>query len=187
MPAKATHAGHCQVCGARQMLPGGTLAKHGYTTRWGFFSGVCSGSGHLPFEQDTSLIEQAVARALAQAESLRQEAARIEAISDPNDVYDDVYHSGELGRFMVGYHEHHGRLETRGIQAHFIYKYGDKEMVYNTTQVATTPERLAQVAKVCNGHAANRRLAAAKQADEYVAWQRSRIKDWQPKPLIARD
>jgi hypothetical protein len=32
-------------------LPGGLLATHGYTVRFGFFSGVCDGSNQLPFEQ----------------------------------------------------------------------------------------------------------------------------------------
>ena len=40
---KATHDGECQLCGRMQKLPDGRLAKHGYTTRWGFFQGVCPG------------------------------------------------------------------------------------------------------------------------------------------------
>jgi len=53
----ATHDGHCQVCGSRQRLPQGKLAKHGYTHAVGFFSGTCYGSEALPFEQDKSLVD----------------------------------------------------------------------------------------------------------------------------------
>lgn len=48
---KSTHIGTCQICNAAQKLPGGRLASHGYTVRWGFFAGVCSGSNQLPLEQ----------------------------------------------------------------------------------------------------------------------------------------
>lgn len=59
---KATHSGHCQICGAEQKLPVGVLAKHGYTTKWGFFSGTCAGSGYQPFEQATDRILAAIER-----------------------------------------------------------------------------------------------------------------------------
>ena len=48
---KSTHIGTCQLCNAVQKLPGGRLASHGYTIRWGFFAGVCSGSHQLPLEE----------------------------------------------------------------------------------------------------------------------------------------
>ena len=57
---KATHKGECQLCGRTQLLPSGQLSKHGYTTRWGFFSGVCSGAHHLPFELSCDLIDGAL-------------------------------------------------------------------------------------------------------------------------------
>lgn len=56
-----THRGHCQCCGRVQAIergPGvtvdrGKIAKHGYTTQWGYFSGTCAGSGKpaLEFER----------------------------------------------------------------------------------------------------------------------------------------
>ena len=57
---KATHSGTCQICGRLQKLPSGRMAKHGYTTRWGFFEGTCPGSDHQPFELACDRIEAAM-------------------------------------------------------------------------------------------------------------------------------
>lgn len=51
MKNKATHYGTCQFCGSLQKLPDGVLAFHGYEIEWHQFTGGCSGSGRLPFEQ----------------------------------------------------------------------------------------------------------------------------------------
>lgn len=58
--SKATHRGTCQVCSRVQKLPNGVLAKHGYQVLGGFFEGVCFGSGHLPLEQDKTLVEESI-------------------------------------------------------------------------------------------------------------------------------
>lgn len=54
----ATHTGTCQVCGARQMLPYGVLAKHGYKVKFNIFVGVCPGADRKPLEQERSLADQ---------------------------------------------------------------------------------------------------------------------------------
>lgn len=77
--AKATHIGHCQVCGSRQKLPNGLLAKHGYTVDYGFFNGVCFGAGHLPFEQSKDLVVQDIARCVAMIETQREVIKAINA------------------------------------------------------------------------------------------------------------
>lgn len=51
MKTKGQHRGHCQRCGAIQVvLPNGTLADHGYTIPNGYFKGVCQGSHELPLQ-----------------------------------------------------------------------------------------------------------------------------------------
>ena len=182
--AKATHQGHCQVCGHCQMLPHGCLSKHGYTKRHGFFSGICMGAGHLPFEQDISLIEHAIKAAQERAVSLRAEAARLDTLADPNDVTRQVYHTGEIGRYNRGYMEHHGRIEIRDNRTVFVYKWGDKEMTDRMN--FTTQERLTYEALQENKQAAWRRSQMANEADQYVKWQQDRIKDWKKQPLIER-
>jgi len=60
----STHTGTCQACGRRQAvhINTGKIAKHGYTTDYGFFNGVCGGSDHLPLELDTAVNIAVVAR-----------------------------------------------------------------------------------------------------------------------------
>ena len=66
MSKTATHSGHCQACGRLQKLPGGVLSKHGYNVTHGFFSGVCVGSGSLPFEQSCELVKTFIVSAQTQ-------------------------------------------------------------------------------------------------------------------------
>jgi len=53
----STHTGTCQACGRRQAvhINTGKIAKHGYTTDYGYFAGVCGGADHLPLELDTAV------------------------------------------------------------------------------------------------------------------------------------
>jgi hypothetical protein len=60
MKTKATHYGTCQLCGSLQKLPNGVLASHGYQVDWNQFHGICSGSGHPPFEQSKDLATETV-------------------------------------------------------------------------------------------------------------------------------
>jgi hypothetical protein len=49
---KHTHVGTCQACARKHAvgITSGNLAKHGYTTRFGYFAGTCSGSDKAPLE-----------------------------------------------------------------------------------------------------------------------------------------
>ena len=57
MTTASTHTGTCQACGRRQAVhvKTGMIAKHGYTTEYGFFNGTCGGSDQLPLELDTAV------------------------------------------------------------------------------------------------------------------------------------
>lgn len=53
---RAEHFGTCQICFDEQLLPGGSLALHGYKRPGtGEIYGRCAGSGALPYEQDVTL------------------------------------------------------------------------------------------------------------------------------------
>ena len=71
---KHTHRATCQVCGNIQALNNGTLAKHGYTVDFGFFSGTCSGSDQSPIEFSTDLTRATIER-------LEQRAAAIDLLT----------------------------------------------------------------------------------------------------------
>lgn len=62
MTTASTHTGICQACGRRQAVHvnTGLIAKHGYTTEYGFFNGTCGGSDALPLELDTKVNLQTV-------------------------------------------------------------------------------------------------------------------------------
>jgi hypothetical protein len=64
MKTKGQHRGHCQKCGAIQVvLPTGKLADHGYTIPNGYFKGTCQGSSQLPL-QVSRVITDAIIRAM---------------------------------------------------------------------------------------------------------------------------
>ncbi len=57
--SKHTHRGTCQACGSVQAVSnaGGRIAKHGYTVDYGFFSGICAGSGCQSVERDLTKLD----------------------------------------------------------------------------------------------------------------------------------
>jgi hypothetical protein len=75
MTNASTHTGICQACGRRQAvhINTGMIAKHGYTTEYGFFNGTCGGSDELPLELDTAVNIGTVAAMIKFAE--KNEAA----------------------------------------------------------------------------------------------------------------
>lgn len=54
---KATYFGICQLCQSTQKLPGGRIAVHGYTVDYGFFHGICRGSGELPLNESVEFLK----------------------------------------------------------------------------------------------------------------------------------
>jgi hypothetical protein len=188
MKNKATHNGHCQVCGSGQKLPGGVLSKHGYTRRWGFFDGVCSGAGYLPFEQDISLIEGMIAWAEKDAARLREQAARERTENDPENCWYHAYIGDRKGYQWVRtrlYMEEqvlpYGTFSTMKMEHPGNYRNPNKhgERVHGGLPY----KDLAGAAQQCNNDHANYLEKEAVRRDEYAAWQRGRIKDWAPSEL----
>jgi hypothetical protein len=66
--------GHCQCCGHVQAT-GYTVAKHGYTVDFGYFSGVCHGAFLQPLERDRSHCDATIL-------DLRRRAPEDEAFAD---------------------------------------------------------------------------------------------------------
>lgn len=75
MNNKATHNGTCQACGRAQAYTRNGIAKHGYTTKWGYFAGTCPGSDHAPLELETAFNVQVVADIRAWADKQDAQAA----------------------------------------------------------------------------------------------------------------
>lgn len=101
---KATHQGHCQACNRIQMLPAGMLAKHGYEVAgYGFFNGICMGAGHLPLEQDKSIVEATITWAEGVIKSIRAEIARVAAEKGIHFAWVHVYKPATWSRRHSGY------------------------------------------------------------------------------------
>lgn len=73
------HRGNCQVCGRPQAVTTGVIAKHGYTVDKGWFSGTCSGSGHVAMQTDISLTTTTCSLIRADCDRLDGVAADLKA------------------------------------------------------------------------------------------------------------
>lgn len=71
--------GHCQRCGRQQAVKNGTMAKHGYRVRNGWFEGACSGHSFEPIERSRKTLDKTVEAIRAQCADLRQQADSIES------------------------------------------------------------------------------------------------------------
>jgi hypothetical protein len=192
MAKKATHFGTCQVCRAVQKLPNGKLAKHGYTTRYGFFSGTCFGSDFLPLEISCELVKVAKKRALDRARDLREQAADYRALdySDVTTAWVYVYRPAQSRYEQSGY-----RWEQQEIEAETKH-YSDGEaytIFYRVTPKgrnridtysmdhATT---VAEMARTLNEKYVRECLEkTAVQAEIYAKSCDEIIKNWKPAEL----
>lgn len=190
---KATHNGTCQICGHFQKLPNGKLSKHGYTKRWGFFSGTCYGAKELPFELSKGLIDQAIANALARAEELRTQANEVE-VSTSNTVakyvsyrdvkmdswawYRDVAKSSSIP--MKG--ELSEEVTEVGTRVVFTFSYRGAE---HKSIVEFYHGKIDSVRTMLHNSEAESLRHRAAQMDEYATWQKERIKDWKVTELKA--
>lgn len=192
---KAINDGTCQICGCRQRLPNGRLAKHGYAVRWNMFVGGCTGSAGLPFEQSTDLIERAIHAAKAEAAGLLDNAAeqrakgseKLAAIlkSTPKTMFNVYFpatwkdrrsrhewHEVEILRDGDG--RFYAEVDTRDMNGRQIKK---RENFYGTL------ESIVKAGREGYAYSLEQR---SKKFEEYARWQESRIADWQPAPLLER-
>lgn len=184
---KATHRGRCQACDSKQKLPAGVLALHGYTTRWGFFSGTCPGSGHMPFEQSTDLIARCIADARREADALRAEADAAEANRDPEKVWVHVYYSG-ASRGDSGYRWTPTRLSVDPRLSRVVYHHpGDARPARSEPMPVFNGFTVAAAVRYCADSRAGYLRTEAAKRDTYADWQAARIADWAPAELTPVD
>lgn len=197
--AKATHKGTCQICGHFQKLPNGELSKHGYTKRWGFFDGVCTGAHNKPFEESFGLIQYSVDNVKRMIAAAEKNASDIAEQTDV--IYASVYRSATWERRQSYYEE--VVLQVADIT---FTKYGDFVFVDPKTGKpvkielhASYDERNRGVAYIFANEGfeyikegcvklANRKKVKGiehkiAQMQEYVKWQEGRIANWKPGKL----
>jgi hypothetical protein len=199
--AKATHQGECQVCGSRQMLPDGLLSIHGYTVEYSFFQGVCYGAKHLPFEQDKSLIEQAILNAkrilkdtVAEIGTLRtglgQKAwfhvyVTKQTRRGPRNQYEWMYldvitktDSREASETYYTHYYQHAPVAN-------AVKFNSIREEWNNAHAYDSPEfPLVETIRQQNAGYIKMELdPTVKRIETYIKWQQDRIKNWSVKPL----
>lgn len=176
MAIAATHTGTCQLCGKRHMLPGGVLAKHGYTVDFGYFNGTCHGSDELPFEVSKDVAEASLAKAAARRDEL---LAKADAVSltgnEDGTVWCAIRRKERDGRTYASWEKVTFDTEKNWLVVaadgtkHQHGFYGDAN-----EKVRQLQQRYADVMF----------RSPAKQADLYIAWQGERCAKWAPADLV---
>jgi len=201
MKNKATHSGECQICGHHQKLPGGSLSKHGYTKRWGFFSGVCSGAGHLPFEVSKDQIAGAVAAVEAKIAEVSAEIAELENLDSSINGSGEAMSNEYLGNsvygwekvrvidFVVGEAYSTGYVPYRA-KSKIIRKegYGENAKAFQPRDINAYSEcfNLSSVRHwvwFLNCKYAKHLRSQNSARRDWVNWQQNRMANWAPKPL----
>ena len=199
---KARHKGHCQVCGRLHRLPGGSVAKHGYTVEHkgfgGFFNGVCWGSDAAPYEVDCGLVKHSIDQAYIEIARLQDKIDTLLAPVEPGTttapmrVYFD-YRDGRAGRkggYMWTYVEITARQIAEDIT---VFDYTVPANPLNP-DAKTKPQRLHSVnADTIEGVV---QIQRAKYAETfanqithlrgYIEQQQERVDTWTPQPLTIK-
>lgn len=196
--SKATHDGHCQVCGSRQRLPQGVLAKHGYDVRFGFFNGTCYGSAHLPFQKDITLVHEAIGRE-------EEHKARLVALAADYRNPEHSVNSGDTAQWHeyipATWQTRRSSYQWREITITATPNAGgwtDFTFVTHDGRVANLRQHC--IASLVGGAntvrdyvlALNELYAASldrsiRDINHYLTWQRERIAGWKPTDLLPRE
>lgn len=169
----ATHKGTCQACGRIQKLPNGVVAAHGYTTRWGFFSGTCPGSGEKPFEISADYIERTIVRAQDSIARLEDAAASVRA------------ETGESG--AAWYYIYNSLIGAKSWERVVVVEGGQINVVQEgktkTHKVFGLSGDIAADARTLNERRAKAYETDTTRYREYIHWQNERIANWKPGTL----
>lgn len=208
MTTRHTHRGHCQLCGAQQAVNNktGRIAKHGYTTRWGFFSGTCAGSDNLPYEVSTNLFLDRIQVMVSALASFDRNIADTRALATSDPTYGEVL----LSRRRFGAREEHLAIGHFAIESEENATWAESGKIVRTKFVLTTSitfrngETVAEVScselyrlgmsyscHTPEQHGGSWRKSKIsgltnqrQQRQEYHDWLMTRFRLWAPAPLI---
>jgi hypothetical protein len=158
------------------------LAKHGYTTRWGFFSGTCPGSDHQPYELSCDLLphrlewtRNSIAALTPRIESLRQPAT---STSVPNWVTKD-YRTGRTLSVTAEIRRNDSGHLTIFLGEGLGYLNPYQRFYASMSEVKSELDLASLLRKVQANLLANEQ----KQLQEYARWLEVRIAEWKIRPL----
>lgn len=185
------------------MLPRGVLAKHGYTTKWGFFSGVCQGSEHRPYETHTDLIERFIEWAEEKRADL--ESFRATLLERPaegtTEAWVNVYlpptfhnKNGYTWRKVPLTLTIHQWLGGDGYTVNIEYPDQDPQRAGRTHRIDfysqcrnadyTASTNLLDYIQNLNAKYAATVAKEISQVEDYIRWQQRRLADWKLQPLL---
>jgi len=179
----ATHKGTCQLCRVTQNLPGGRLSNHGYTVEWGFFSGICRGSGALPFELSADLIRGAIDNAKAQIEEARDELGHLKTQSERLHYRAWAYRYGRYGWVIIPADELNVIDEGEGYSSVWIVIEGEKlpdQLFFR----GSLSDAIITHNNEPHGWAGALRHRIAG-LENHIEWQEKRLASWAPGELKA--
>jgi len=177
--SKATHYGCCQICGARQKLPGDRLAQHGYAIQFGHFHGVCHGSREAPFELDCSVALASVAKAVRLAELNRAEAQAHLKGERPLSIVDTK------GREWVVESLKKSPDKVWGWEAMVDWELAASLHAPCPIEIyALYGDHLKAIERQLRVERAAHCTRAATDYERYVSWQRRRLTGWRQRALV---
>lgn len=184
---KAEWKGECQICGRRQMLPGGLnnrplLSLHGYTTRWGFFNGVCPGSREVPYEQSCDLLPPRILAVEADIVRLSKWELEVRAAKTVVWVREWVKPTGHLPSQYIWREIPIGEMVEIGYTTRWTGKDGQEQRA----NVYGKYDRDSAIAEL-NGKRADDIHRIVKQHRDYRTWAIDRVKLWKLKGLVKLD
>lgn len=182
---KATHSGSCQWCGRDQKLPGGRLAKHGYTVKWGFFNGVCRGAEELPFEVSCDLVKKAIEWAKVERIGYAEEIARLEKKTDEKKVPYHWYVKSERCRSTYKWIEIDVDAEKVVCDDGFVYYnyfFTNPKGERQKLDVYGARDLTAAVQQLCKSKVFELK-GTLRQIEDYITYQTKRVENWKPAPL----
>lgn len=180
---KATHYGHCQACEREQRMPGGLMAKHGYTVphrgMGGWFFGTCRGSDSKAFEQDCAITKMMIAETEKQREIAWKLAAEYKNKPTPDDVR--ILHKNRGAGVNMAFYMpcrifmHENRLA-------YMVKSDDKEAIHYI-RFGYYGTDLPKAAQKLNEKFADIKEHEADMMTRYIERQTLRVEGWKPMPL----
>jgi hypothetical protein len=173
-------------------MPGGLMSLHGYTTKWGFFSGTCDGARALPFELSCDLVKGYIVRAQSALAGVEAEQAALR--TPATEPFTWVVRWQEGDRYTKGGH----KWSRVPVTAETVnYDGGSYQRFYFERERSTgnTREEIHGSARygddtllnVCTFHNSKRAdylERDARNLRNYIAWQTERVNTWKPAPLL---
>lgn len=168
-----THRGHCQLCTLVHAIDvtTGQVAQHGYTVKFGYFTGTCPGSGYLSLHVERT-------RADASIKAARERAVRLRALADD-------YEAGRAHPSPIWNGQHKrvprptARNPTRTEQERVMVPWEEADPQHRYSAVRAEAAQLRYVADNAEGYANDLTKWAARIFDGNVPAYR--VEDLEPR------